>query len=121
MLIGIQTIREYCARFKGNSESFPFDDQSLCFKVGEKIYAILGLDQSPLRINLKCDPEYAIELRASYAGIIPGYHMSKKHWNTVILDDQIPNELLWKLIDDSYHLVYQSLTKAQKLAIETSN
>ena len=74
--------------------------------------ALVGLEDDPLRINLKCDPEHAEALRAMYPAVLPGYHMHKRHWNTVILDDSLPEDLLIEMVDDSYDLVFKSLTKA---------
>ena len=103
--------REYCLSKKGVEESFPFDERTLVFKVMNKMFALNGIDADPPRVNLKCDPERAIELRESYSGIVPGYHMNKKHWNTVNLDDDVENKLIAELIDQSYDLVVNSLTK----------
>ena len=110
----IESIRSYCTQKKGVSESFPFDEDTLVFKVGRKMFALTGLNAVPLSINLKCNPERALELRASYPAIRPGYHMNKKHWNTVTIDGSLPTSLIWELIDHSYDLVYKSLTKKER-------
>lgn len=106
----IEMFREYCLSKVGVEESLPFDEHTLVFKVGNKIFALTSLNRDPA-VNLKCNPERAIELREHHSSIIPGYHMSKKHWNTVILDGSISDALLIELIDHSYTLVFNSLTK----------
>lgn len=118
--MNIEEFREYCLAKKGVTESFPFDEETLVFKVMGKMFALTGLETNPATANLKCDPERAIELREEYDGlIIPGYHMSKKHWNTVELESNLPNKLVLELIDHSYDLVVKSLTK--KLQTELQN
>lgn len=118
--MNIEEFRNYCLSKKGVTESFPFGEQTLVFKVMEKIFALAGLDAHPATANLKCDPERAIELREEYDGlIIPGYHMSKQHWNTVEIEGNLPSKLLLQLIDHSYYLVVKSLTK--KLQAELAN
>ncbi len=110
--MNIEQFREYCISKKGVTESFPFGEETLVFKVMGKMFALTGLETNPASANLKCDPERAIELREEYDGlIIPGYHMSKVHWNTVELERNIPQELVLELIDHSYDLVVKSLTK----------
>lgn len=106
--MNIEEIRNYCLRKKGTEESFPFDEVTLVIKIGGKMFILIALDRDPA-VNLKCDPEKAIELRESYPAIVPGYHMSKKHWNTLQLDGSLPDRLIIELIDHSYNLVYQSL------------
>ena len=94
------------------TESFPFDEETLVFKVMGKMFALCGLERNPTQVNLKCDPERSVELRAQYDGlIIPGWHMSKLHWNTVIIEEELPHKLVLELIDHSYNLVVNSLTK----------
>ena len=103
---------------KGVTEEFPFDADTLVFKVMGKIFTIAPLERIPSQVNLKCDPERAIELRETYTGIImPGYHMSKVHWNTLFLE-QLPANLISELLDHSYELVVSKLTKKQKAALE---
>ena len=111
--MNIEDIRNYCLLKKGSSEDFPFDDVTLVFKVMGKMFALASLD-GDLSINLKCNPEKAIELRASYPSVIPGYHMNKKHWNSVIIDGSVNDRLIMEWIDHSYALVVNSLTKKQK-------
>ncbi len=116
----LETVRKYCLNKKGATESFPFDEDTLVFKVG-KMFLLADLVSIPARINLKCDPEIAVELREKFDSVIPGYHMSKKHWNTVILDNSIPDELILKWIDDSYDLIFASLSKKEKERINNLN
>ena len=106
----IEFFRNYCLSKKGVTEEFPFDEQTLVFKVMGKMFALTNVDTF-VSINLKCEPEKAVELREQYEGVRPGYHMNKKHWNTVLIDGSISNKLLKEWIDDSYNLVADSLTK----------
>lgn len=112
--MNLETYYEYCLSKKGVTEHFPFDEDTLVFKVGGKMFALSSLLQwekgSP-SMNLKCDPERAQELRAEYDAIQPGFHMSKLHWNTIAVNQDVPNTLLKELIDHSYDLVFKSLTK----------
>lgn len=108
----IEEFREYCLDKKCVTESFPFDKETLVFKVCNKMFALTGLDNPEFSINLKCDPERAQELRDAYDGtIMPGYHMDKKHWNTVYVNGSIPEKLIKELIDHSYDLVVKGLPK----------
>ena len=111
--MNIEKIWEYCSSKNGVSESFPFDTKTLVFKVGNKIFALMNVEDFK-SINLKCDPEKAIELREQFTGVIPGYHMNKKHWNTVLMTEDITDKHLLELIDHSYQLVFNSLTKKIK-------
>ena len=114
--MNIESYREYCLSKKGVTEDFPFDNETLVFKVGGKMFALTGIEQFK-SINLKCDPERAVELREQYPGILPGYHMSKKHWNTVMMDGSVPMKLIIQMIDDSYNLVLSSLPKRDRDAL----
>lgn len=116
----IEEIRNYCIKKPGFSEGFPFNDTALVFKVAGKMFLLASLDENPLRLNLKCDPEKALELREEYESVIPGYHMNKKMWNTVILDRTIPNKKLLEWIDNSYNLVVAALKKSEREALENS-
>ena len=116
--MNIEEYRNYCIIKKGVTEAFPFDESTLVFKVMGKMFALTGVDSFDY-INLKCDPEYAIELREQYNGVKPGYHMSKIHWNSVYLNSDISDKMVYDLIDDSYQLVVNSLTK--KLQAELNN
>ena len=110
--MNIEQIREYCLKKKGVFEEFPFDEETLVFKVAGKIFLLASLEGIPLQINLKCDPEKAIELREGYEAVQPGYHMSKKHWNTIIMDGSIPDRGILEWIDESYSLVVAGLKKS---------
>jgi len=113
----IEAIRAYCLTKKGVEEGFPFDETTLVIKVGGKIFVLMNLDGDP-SMNLKCDPDRAIELREENPAIIPGYHMNKKHWNTVVLDGSLSKNLILEMIDHSYDLVFQSLPAKLRLEIE---
>ena len=104
-----ETIRKYCLEKKSTTESFPFGETTLVFKVSGKVFLLMGLDNQPLQFNVKCDPEKAEELREEYSSVTPGFHMNKKHWNTVVLNGQIPLKKIREMIDDSYELVARSL------------
>ena len=106
--MNIEAIRNYVLSKPFTEEGFPFGESTLVFRVNGKIFLLMGMDQSPLQFNVKCDPEKAIALREQYSCIIPGYHMNKKHWNTVIIDSVLPASLLWEMINDSYNLVANS-------------
>ncbi|EAR02326.1 MmcQ/YjbR family DNA-binding protein [Maribacter sp. HTCC2170] len=107
----IEEFRDYCISKKGITEEFPFDEHTLVFKVMGKMFALVGLERLPAQVNLKCDPERAITLREEYDGeIIPGYHMSKVHWNTIMLGN-LPPKLIIELVDHSYDLVVSKFTK----------
>lgn len=115
--MNIEKVREYCISKKAVSESFPFDQHTLVFKLADKMFALLSLDENKY-LNLKCDPEKAIELREKYDYVKPGYHMNKKHWNTIDLDTPIEKSLLQTWIDDSYNLVFKKLPQKVKTEIE---
>lgn len=108
--LNVEIIRDYCLAKVGVEETFPFDQNTLVFKVCGKMFALLDVDDFT-GVNLKCDPERAIELRESYSGILPGYHMSKVHWNTVQAHSDVDSKLFFELIDHSYNLVFASLPK----------
>jgi predicted DNA-binding protein (MmcQ/YjbR family) len=100
----IVILRDYCISKKGSTESLPFGDDTLVFKVNGKIFALVNLD-GDLSINLKCDPALAIELRERYSSVTPGYHMNKKHWNTFTLNGSVPDKEVFSWIDHSYDLI----------------
>jgi predicted DNA-binding protein (MmcQ/YjbR family) len=102
--MNIEIIREYCTGKPNVTEGFPFGEDTLVFKVNGKIFALANLD-GDLSINLKCNPSFALERREKYNSVTPGYHMNKKHWNTVILDGSVPDKELFSWIDHSYDLV----------------
>ncbi len=111
--MNIEELRDYCLSKKGVTEPFPFDEVTLVFKVGNKMFALTNLDGEP-SVNLKCDPERAIELREQHSSIIPGYHMNKTHWNTVIMDGAVSDKLIYELVEHSYNLVFESLPKIKR-------
>ena len=123
--MNLETFYEYCLSKKGTTEHFPFDEDTLVFKVGGKIFVLSSLSQwekNEQAVNLKCDPERAQELRAEYDEIKPGFHMSKVHWNTIALNGNLPTAFVKELIDHSYELVFKSLTKKiQNEIIELEN
>lgn len=103
--------RAYCLSKPGATENTPFGPDVLVFKVGGKMFALAALDEMPTRVNLKCDPDLALELRDRYEQVTPGYHMNKKHWNTVEIENGVPDSEVRKMIDHSYDLVTRSLPK----------
>lgn len=107
-------LREYLSKKKGATEEFPFGPTAMVFKVMGKMFALIAVDKDPLRINLKCEPDLAMHLRHAYNAVLPGYHMNKKHWNTVIMDGSIPDAEIRKMIDDSYELVVAILNKSDR-------
>lgn len=111
--MNIEQLREYCLSLKGTDEGFPFDENTLVFKVMGKMFALTNLN-GDFYVNLKCDPDKAIELRETYPCVQPGYHMSKIHWNSVRIDGTLSDQLLESWIKDSYELIVSKLTKKQK-------
>ncbi len=103
--MNIEELRDYVLTLKNVEESFPFGEDTLVFKANNKIFLLVSLSSSPLQFNVKCDPEKAVELREQYSSILPGYHMNKKHWNTIIIDGSLNNSQLKDFIKDSYLLV----------------
>ena len=116
--MNIEELRDFCLSLKGVEDGFPFGDQTMVFKVMGKIFCIAGLDNDPVQFNAKCDPEMVEELRERYTGVIPGYHMNKKHWNTIVFDGSITNDQAKGWIVDSYELVAASLPKQTRLELE---
>ncbi len=119
--MNIEEIRDYCLAKPGVTEGFPFDEVTLVFKVMNKMYALVGLERVPPFINLKCDPEQAIELRGQYEEVQPGYHMNKAQWNSIYFTGSIPRDLVLELIDHSYELVVQGLKKSDRDALNSGN
>ncbi|MCG8306118.1 MAG: MmcQ/YjbR family DNA-binding protein [Cytophagales bacterium] len=118
--MNIESFRTYCLSKKGVTEEFPFDDVTLVFKVMGKMFALADVDLFK-SINLKCDPERAVELRDEYPAINAGYHMNKRHWNTIEMDGTLSDVFVKELIDHSYDLVVAKLSKAQKARLEQIN
>jgi len=116
----LQSLIDYCSQKPKAKQEFPFDDTTLVFKVGSKMFALISLN-NPHQINLKCDPLLVPELRKKYPAVIPGYHMNKKHWNTVKLDGSIQTKLLRDWIDESYNLIIIGMTKKEKESLGIGN
>lgn len=116
----IESFRNFCLAKKGVTEEFPFDEETLVFKVMGKMFALADVDLFK-STNLKCDPEWAIELREEYPAISPGFHMNKKHWNTVTFDGTLSDEMIMKLINHSYDLVVNKLPKVMKTELGKFN
>lgn len=112
-------ILDYCLAKKGVTETFPFDNETLVMKVGTKMFLLMGLERQPLGINVKTDPEWSAELREQHSQITGAFHMNKTHWNSVLLDG-LKRDLIFKMIDQSYELVFNSLTKKAKEEIVNS-
>jgi len=107
-------LRRWCLRQAGAVEDFPFGPEHSVFKVGGKMFALSTLARTPLEVSVKCDPELALQLRAGYAAIRPGYHLNKRHWNTITLDGSVSDQLVRDLIEDSYDLVRDTLPKRMR-------
>jgi predicted DNA-binding protein (MmcQ/YjbR family) len=112
--MNIEVFREYCLGKPAATEDTPFGPDNIVFKVEGKMFALAALDEVPPAVNLKCDPDLALELRDRYAQVRPGYHMNKKHWNTIELDGVIPGKEIRKMVDHSYDLVVKSLPKSRR-------
>ncbi|WP_055489943.1 MmcQ/YjbR family DNA-binding protein [Streptomyces sp. TP-A0356] len=114
-----QQLRAFCLSFNAAVEDFPFNPETSVFKVGGKLFALTNLGARPLKVNLKCDPEDAARLRDDHEGlIVPGWHMNKRHWNTVTVDGALPDRLVRELIEDSYDLVVAGLPRADRLRLD---
>lgn len=112
--ITLAVLREYCNKKPAVEETFPFGEESLVFKVMGKMFALTNIQAPQLSVNLKCDPDWAMILRDHYTAVTPGYHMNKRHWNTVIIDGSIPDDEIWEMIDHSYRLVVKGLKKCDR-------
>lgn len=113
-------LRDTCLGMPGTVEDFPFSAELSVFKVGGKLFALTALDETPLRISLKCEPELAESLRAEHPAVRPGYHLNKRHWNTVLLDGSLPDRMVVEMIEDSYDLVVEKLPKSVRQALKPS-
>lgn len=107
-------LRKTCLDLPGACEEFPFDDSNSVFKVTGKIFAMSRLQARPLRVSLKCDPDLAVQLRGQYPAVTAGYHLNKRHWNTVLLDGSVPDQLVREMIEDSYDLVVAGLPRREQ-------
>lgn len=114
--MNIEELRDYCLNKPFTTESFPFDESTLVFKVKNKMFALSNLD-GPLSINLKCDPEKAIQLRERHDSVLPGFHMNKRLWNTIIIDGRVDDLLIKEWIDHSYQLVVEKLPKKDQIGL----
>lgn len=110
----LETLKAYCIGKQAATSDFPFGPETQVYRVMGKIFALVALTNTPLSINLKCDPTLAEILRQTYPAVIPGYHMNKRHWNTVILDGSIPEAEVYEMIDQSYELIVKSLPRTQR-------
>jgi predicted DNA-binding protein (MmcQ/YjbR family) len=116
-MIGAAELRDLCLGFPGSVETFPFGPQTSVFKVTGKMFALSQLAESPLRVSLKCEPPLAEQLRAAHPAVLPGYHLNKRHWNTVIIDGSIPEQVIRDLVEDSYDLVVSKLPLSGRRAL----
>ncbi|MFD4918243.1 MmcQ/YjbR family DNA-binding protein [Streptomyces virginiae] len=112
-----EQLRAFCLGFNAAVEEFPFTPETSVFKVLGKVFALSALDGEPLKVNLKCDPELAVRLREEHQAIVPGYHMNKRHWNTVTVGG-VPDTMLRELVEDSYDLVVAGLPRAERLKLD---
>ena len=118
MFLELAALRAYLLDKAGTTEETPFGPEALVFKVCGKMFALVAWQSKPLHISLKCDPQQALVLRECFDAVKPGYHLNKKHWNTITLDDSIPAEEIAGMIDDSYQLVVKGLKKAEREALQ---
>lgn len=112
-----EQVIEACLAKPGSVEDYPFGDGAAVFKVAGKMFALVALDGSPGSVSLKCDPDLAADLRQKYPAVTPGYHLNKRHWNTVTLDGSVPDEELLELIDHSYQLVVARLPRTERAGL----
>jgi predicted DNA-binding protein (MmcQ/YjbR family) len=113
-------LKAACLALNGAEETFPFNPETSVFKVGGKIFALTALDAPELRVSLKCEPELAVRLREAHPAITGGWHLNKRHWNTVLLDGSVPDDLVREMIEDSYDLIVAKLSRAQRLLLDWS-
>jgi predicted DNA-binding protein (MmcQ/YjbR family) len=117
VIVNLTSFRTYCLAKPGTTEERPFGPDTLVFKVMGKMFALTGDEPTPASVNLKCDPDDALFFRQKFEGVRPGYHMDKKHWNTVDLNGDVPDSLIYEMIDDSYELVVKGLRKKDRDAL----
>jgi predicted DNA-binding protein (MmcQ/YjbR family) len=110
-------LRVHCLAFPGSAETFPFGPEMSVFKVASKIFSLSRLAQRPLRVSIKCEPLLAEQLRAAHPAVLPGYHLNKRHWNTVIIDGSLPDQMIKNMIEDSYDLIVSGLPRSLRLAL----
>lgn len=111
-------LKAVCLALNGAEETFPFNPETSVFKVGGKIFALSALEARPLSVSLKCDPELAVQLRAAHPQITGGWHLNKRHWNTVLLDGALPDDMVREMVEDSYDLIVAKLPRAQQLRLD---
>jgi predicted DNA-binding protein (MmcQ/YjbR family) len=116
-----KALRRICLGFAGAEETFPFGPENSVFKVSGKMFALSRLDGDPLRVSVKCEPALAEQLRAAHAAVIPGYHLNKRHWNTIVIDGSLPDQMIADMIEDSYDLVVSRLSRARRRALGVSD
>jgi len=119
--ITLHTLRDYCSNKPAAVETYPFDEETLVIKVMGKMFLLTNIRGPELSINLKCDPDWALILREHFAAVSPGYHMNKRHWNTVVVDGSIPEDEIWEMIDHSYRLVIKGLKKSDRERLDALN
>ena len=112
-----EELRHHCLSFSGAEETFPFGPENSVFKVAGKVFALSRLAGNPLRISLKCEPALAEQLREMHPAVIPGYHLNKRHWNTVIIDGSLSDEMIRHMVEDSYDLIVSKLPRARRLGL----
>jgi predicted DNA-binding protein (MmcQ/YjbR family) len=112
-----EALRQLCLGFAGSEETFPFGPETSVFKVGGKMFALSRLGGDPLSVSLKCEPPLAEELRAAHPAITPGYHLNKRHWNTIVIDGSLPERMIADMVEDSYDLVVSQLPRARRRAL----
>jgi predicted DNA-binding protein (MmcQ/YjbR family) len=110
-------LRDHCLALRGSAETFPFGPETSVFKVSGKIFAISRLNENPLRVSLKCEPLLAEQLREAHAAVLPGYHLNKRHWNTVVIDGSLPERMIVDMIEDSYDLIVSKLPRSRRRAL----
>ena len=116
-MVHAEELHRHCLSFPGSAETFPFGSATSVFKVVGKMFALSRLDENPLCVSLKCEPDVAVQLREAHAGVIPGYHLNKRHWNTVMIDGSLPDQMIKDMIEDSYDLVISKLPPAHRRAL----
>jgi predicted DNA-binding protein (MmcQ/YjbR family) len=112
-----EELRQDCLSFQGSAETFPFGGETSVFKVAGKMFALSRLGENQLRVSLKCEPAVAEQLRQAHAAVLPGYHLNKRHWNTVMIDGSLPDQMVKDMIEDSYDLVVSKLPQAHQSAL----
>jgi predicted DNA-binding protein (MmcQ/YjbR family) len=115
--MGPAELRVLCLAFTGAVETFPFGPETSVFKVADKMFVLSQLAQTPLRVSLKCEPQLAAQLRQAHRSVIPGYHLNKRHWNTVIIDGSLPERMIEDMVEDSYDLVVSKLPASRRRAL----